>query len=56
MKLNLYPQAILLLTIPAIIESLLQSMDGFVNTLFISKLGIEEVAAVGIKIKNFFVT
>lgn len=48
MKINLYSKTILLLAIPAIIESLLQSMIGFVDTLFISKLGIEEVAAVGI--------
>ncbi|WP_240689476.1 MATE family efflux transporter [Ammoniphilus sp. YIM 78166] len=33
---------------PAIIESLLQSMVGFVDTLFIAKLGLKEVAAVGI--------
>ena len=48
MKLNVYSKAILFLAIPSIIESLLQSMVGFVDTLFISKLGIEEVAAVGI--------
>lgn len=47
-RLSVYSKAILLLAIPAIIESLLQSMVGFVDTLFISKLGIEEVAAVGI--------
>lgn len=48
MKINFYSKAILLLAIPSIIESLLQSMIGFVDTLFISRLGIEEVAAVGI--------
>ena len=53
MKLNAYSKAILLLAIPAIIESLLQSMVGFVDTLFISKLGIEEVAAVELQITFF---
>ena len=48
MKANPYSKSLLILAIPAIIESLLQSMVGFVDTLFISKLGLREVAAVGI--------
>lgn len=48
LKLNSYSKSILILAIPAIIESLLQSMVGFVDTLFISKLGLQEVASVGI--------
>lgn len=43
-----YTKTILQLAVPAIIESLLQSTLGFVDTLFISRLGLEEVAAVGI--------
>lgn len=45
MKLNVYSNSILLLAILAIIKSLLKSMVGFVDILFISKLGIEEIAA-----------
>ncbi|WP_442600066.1 MATE family efflux transporter [Neobacillus sp. D3-1R] len=48
MRLNNFSKSIIVLAIPAIIESLLQSMVGFVDTLFISKLGLKEVAAVGI--------
>lgn len=48
MKANSYSKTLFILAIPAIIESLLQSMVGFVDTLFISKLGLNEVAAVGI--------
>ena len=48
MKTSSYSKGLLVLAIPAIIESLLQSMVGFVDTLFISKLGLKEVAAVGI--------
>ncbi len=48
MKLNPYSKNLFILAIPAIIESLLQSMVGFVDILFISKLGLKEVAAVGI--------
>ncbi|GLI04396.1 hypothetical protein YDYSG_04260 [Paenibacillus tyrfis] len=39
---------ILALAIPAIIENLLQTLVGFVDTLFVTKLGINEVAAVGV--------
>ena len=48
MKKSSYTKSLLVLAIPAIIESLLQSMVGFVDTLFISKLGLREVAAVGV--------
>lgn len=57
MKLNPYSKTLLILAIPAIIESLLQSMVGFVDILFISKLGLKEVAAVGISnaiLQNYF--
>lgn len=39
---------LLLLAWPAIVENFLQSMVGFVDSLFISKLGLTEVAAVGV--------
>jgi putative MATE family efflux protein len=39
---------ILTLAVPAIIENLLQTLVGFVDTLFVAKLGIDEVAAVGV--------
>ncbi|WP_374018074.1 MATE family efflux transporter [Paenibacillus thiaminolyticus] len=39
---------ILALAIPAMIENLLQTVVGFVDTLFVSKLGLIEVTAVGI--------
>ncbi|WP_239624929.1 MATE family efflux transporter [Paenibacillus sp. H1-7] len=39
---------VLALAIPAIIENLLQTLVGFVDTLFVAKLGINEVAAVGV--------
>ncbi|MBP1154220.1 MULTISPECIES: MATE family efflux transporter [unclassified Paenibacillus] len=39
---------ILALAIPAVIENLLQTMVGFVDMLFVAKLGLEEVAAVGV--------
>jgi len=39
---------ILLLALPVMAENFLQSMVGFVDTLFLSRLGLEEVAAVGI--------
>lgn len=45
---NSYWRALILLAIPTIIENVLQSMVGFVDSLFISKLGLAEVAAVGI--------
>ncbi|MGC5326258.1 MATE family efflux transporter [Brevibacillus sp. SYSU BS000544] len=45
---NTYWRSILALAIPAIAENFLQSMVGFVDTLFISKLGLAEVASVGI--------
>ncbi|OXM88418.1 MATE family efflux transporter [Paenibacillus rigui] len=41
-------KAILVLAVPAIVENFLQSMVGFVDTLFLSQLGLHEVAAVGI--------
>jgi len=40
--------AILLLAIPAMIENILQTVVGFVDTLFVAKLGLVEVTAVGI--------
>lgn len=43
---NTYWRALILLAIPTIIENVLQSMVGFVDSLFISKLGLAEVAAV----------
>lgn len=39
---------ILVLGVPAMIENLLQTVVGFVDTLFVSKLGLNEVTAVGI--------
>lgn len=44
----MYSKTLIILAIPAILESLLQSMVGFVDILFISKLGLKEVVAVGI--------
>lgn len=41
-------QVILALAIPAMIENLLQTVVGFVDTLFVAKLGLVEVAAVGV--------
>ncbi|MEI5908428.1 MATE family efflux transporter [Bacillus spongiae] len=40
--------AILLLAIPAMIENILQTIVGFVDTLFVARLGLLEVTAVGI--------
>jgi len=40
--------AILVLAIPAMIENILQTVVGFVDTLFVAKLGLVEVTAVGI--------
>lgn len=40
--------AILILAIPAMIENILQTVVGFVDTLFVAKLGLVEVTAVGI--------
>lgn len=40
--------AILALSIPAMIENILQTVVGFVDTLFVAKLGLVEVTAVGI--------
>ncbi|MEB3102998.1 MATE family efflux transporter [Ferviditalea candida] len=48
MKNTLATKNILLLAWPAIVESFLISAVGFVDTLFISKLGLSEVAAVGV--------
>lgn len=39
---------ILTLGIPAMIENFLQTIVGFVDTLFVAKLGLNEVAAVGV--------
>lgn len=39
---------ILSLAVPAMIENLLQTVVGFVDTLFMAKLGLVEVAAVGV--------
>lgn len=39
---------ILAFAIPAMIENLLQTIVGFVDTLFVAKLGLAEVAAVGV--------
>ncbi|CAM4412022.1 hypothetical protein L1N85_25545 [Paenibacillus alkaliterrae] len=39
---------ILALGIPAVIENFLQTIVGFVDTLFVAKLGLGEVAAVGV--------
>ncbi|MFS0921306.1 MATE family efflux transporter [Brevibacillus sp. 179-C 1.1 NHS] len=41
-------KVILALAVPAIIENILQTAVGFVDTLFVSKLGLAEVTAVGI--------
>ncbi|MGG1312679.1 MULTISPECIES: MATE family efflux transporter [Cohnella] len=39
---------ILALAVPAMIENILQTIVGFVDTLFVSKLGLVEVTAVGV--------
>ncbi|WP_411829304.1 MATE family efflux transporter [Paenibacillus kribbensis] len=39
---------ILALGVPAMIENLLQTVVGFVDTLFVSKIGLNEVTAVGV--------
>jgi len=39
---------ILALAIPAMIENILQTVVGFVDTLFVAKLGLNEVTAVGV--------
>lgn len=39
---------VLALAIPAMIENILQTIVGFVDTLFVSKIGLNEVTAVGI--------
>ncbi|MDK8643852.1 MULTISPECIES: MATE family efflux transporter [Bacillaceae] len=39
---------ILALAVPAMIENILQTVVGFVDTLFVSKLGLNEVTAVGV--------
>ncbi len=39
---------ILALAVPAMIENMLQTVVGFVDTLFVAKLGLVEVAAVGV--------
>ncbi|MED4779389.1 MATE family efflux transporter [Brevibacillus choshinensis] len=41
-------KVILALAIPAMIENVLQTIVGFVDTLFVSKLGLGEVTAVGV--------
>lgn len=46
-KTRTYWLPLISLAIPAMIESLLQSIVGFVDSLFISKLGLVEVASVG---------
>ncbi|TCJ87952.1 UNVERIFIED_ORG: putative MATE family efflux protein [Anoxybacillus amylolyticus] len=48
MKKNAYILTFLSLAVPAIIENSLQSFVGFADTFFISKIGLEEVAAVGV--------
>ncbi|WP_045519399.1 MATE family efflux transporter [Neobacillus niacini] len=40
--------AIISLAVPAMIENILQTIVGFVDTLFVSRLGLNEVTAVGI--------
>lgn len=40
--------AIVTLAVPAMIENILQTVVGFVDTLFVSKLGLNEVTAVGV--------
>lgn len=39
---------ILILTLPAVIENLFQTIIGFVDTYFVSKIGLAEVSAVGV--------
>jgi putative MATE family efflux protein len=39
---------IILLAIPAVIENFFQTLLGFVDTLFVSKIGLAEVSAVGV--------
>lgn len=39
---------ILVLAIPAMIENILQTIVGFVDTLFVARLGLAEVTAVGV--------
>lgn len=41
-------RVILALAVPAMIENILQTIVGFVDTLFVSKIGLVEVTAVGI--------
>lgn len=41
-------KVILALAVPAMIENMLQTIVGFVDTLFVSKLGLDEVTAVGV--------
>jgi putative MATE family efflux protein len=41
-------KVILALAVPAMIENFLQTIVGFVDTLFVSKIGLNEVAAVGV--------
>ncbi|MBN8204319.1 MATE family efflux transporter, partial [Bacillus sp. NTK034] len=41
-------KTILFLAMPAVIENFFQTILGFVDTLFVSKLGLIEVSAVGI--------
>jgi putative MATE family efflux protein len=41
-------KVILALAVPAMIENMLQTVVGFVDTLFVSKLGLGEVTAVGV--------
>jgi putative MATE family efflux protein len=41
-------KTILLLAIPAVIENFFQTILGFVDTLFVSRLGLVEVSAVGV--------
>ncbi|WP_110112740.1 MATE family efflux transporter [Bacillus sp. CGMCC 1.16541] len=43
-----YYTALVALALPAIMEQALQSMVGFIDMIFISKLGLNEVAAVGV--------
>lgn len=39
---------ILALAVPAMIENILQTVVGFVDTLFVAKIGLNEVTAVGV--------
>lgn len=39
---------IIALAVPAMIENILQTLVGFVDTLFVAKLGLNEVTAVGV--------